>query len=779
MNICKSEKEYLDQIIEPARRCCKRYGYLPSVLIAQSCLENGYGIPAYWDNPQIQALMTYNNMVGIKVELLSKSWTDCGLSVWPGKSLEKKTPEVYNGIHVTIDDSFRKYDTIEQSFADFLCFMTWGSNYGKGGTPKYGQKVLGIKDPKTLIKTVAGLGYATDPSYPDKVMDIVKKHNLTQYDDLTGVEPTKYVPAAANKEEEVPKVVAKKYTSVKEALAVLGVTLIDRIAQNRGQVPAHNANSHEFFGEHYLGVNGNNPDLYGGGYGGHYYIDRQGKCYQAALPTDKLWHVGASSGFVYIHPTARNHNTVGVECATYTASGRDNDNETWYFTEATQVTSAKLAAAFLTVYGLSIDKLLRHGDVTTKNCPSPHKRDQGKGTNWTWARYKTEVQKYMDQLAGKAREVLRKGSQGEAVLKLQKDLDALGYFNIKQNAEGKWYEEHLKKDGDFGTNTEEQVSLFQKREGLKCTGIADLTTLDQIDKRLEEMAGANSDEDFKPEDLTKTIGTIIAEAKKEAWAYGNSHVYPPCADNTISCDRLISLALYRHGIRHQPYGGFAGGNLEKALLDMGWLKAEDPEKVTGSAVVVMYKNGEFHHAYWQVSYAPQTGLCTKYDAGDDWRWKEASQPFKGVKRNEWTDGREVGAVYTMPEPDKTMELIRAGQQKSIEFTGHRIAVDGIFGTETKEQCIRVIQRAANIDYQAHLKEDGDRGPQTDAVMAGHFVEYDETQYMVTAVEIIAMMLGKDPGGVEMPGHYGDGLAKAIGKKKITYAQLVSMIESMK
>ena len=122
MKICKTEKEYLDQIIEPARRCCKRYGYLPSVLIAQSCLENGYGIPNYWDNPQIQALMTYNNMVGIKVELLSKSWTDCGLSVWPGKSLEKKTPEVYNGIHVTIDDSFRKYENSDQDRSwSWLC----------------------------------------------------------------------------------------------------------------------------------------------------------------------------------------------------------------------------------------------------------------------------------------------------------------------------------------------------------------------------------------------------------------------------------------------------------------------------------------------------------------------------------------------------------------------------------------------------------------------------------------------------------------------------------
>ena len=46
MNPCKNQSEYLQQIINPARRVCKRYGYLPSVLIAQSCLENGYGMAA-------------------------------------------------------------------------------------------------------------------------------------------------------------------------------------------------------------------------------------------------------------------------------------------------------------------------------------------------------------------------------------------------------------------------------------------------------------------------------------------------------------------------------------------------------------------------------------------------------------------------------------------------------------------------------------------------------------------------------------------------------------
>lgn len=145
MKVCTTEQEYLDQIIEPVRRCCKRYGYLPSVLIAQSCLENGYGIRSYWDNPQIEALMYYNNMVGIKAELLNKSWTNCGLSVWPGKSITKRTPEEYNGRMVTITDSFRIYDNIEQSFADFLCFMTWGSNYGRAASQSTGRKFLVAK----------------------------------------------------------------------------------------------------------------------------------------------------------------------------------------------------------------------------------------------------------------------------------------------------------------------------------------------------------------------------------------------------------------------------------------------------------------------------------------------------------------------------------------------------------------------------------------------------------------------------------------------------------
>lgn len=183
--------------------------------------------------------------------------------------------------------------------------------------------------------------------------------------------------------------------SLSDRLAKLGVELHDIIAENEYQVPAHNANSHEYFAVHYLGVNGENPYLYGGGYGGTFYVSKTGEVYQAAKVTDKLWHVGASSGFSYIHPDARNNNTIGVECATYTSSGRNDDDETWYFTEATQVAAAKLAACVALEYNIPLDHILRHGDITTKNCPSPLKRDAGKGTNWTWEKFKSEVARYM------------------------------------------------------------------------------------------------------------------------------------------------------------------------------------------------------------------------------------------------------------------------------------------------------------------------------------------------------------------------------------------------
>ena len=613
MNICKTEKEYIEQVALPAQRCCRRYGYLPSVLIAQSCLENGYGIPSYWDNPQISALMKYNNMVGIKVDLLPKSWSDIGLSVWPGKKLRKKTPEVYNGVKVTIKDDFRKYDNIEQSFADFLCFMTWGSYGGPGGTPKYGRKVLDIKDPAKLIKTVHHLGYATGPTYSDHVISIIKEHNLTKYDDLTGVEPTKYYPAKATKTEvkEVKTVSKAKFKTVEEAmLKGFGIKMIDNTAANRSEIPTSTVNARKYFVIHYRGVNGENPNLFRNGsskgYGAQYDVSKTGAVYRVTADTAVTWQVGASSGFRYIHPDARNANCVGVECGTYTKSGRNDDDETWYFTQETQEAAAKLAAAFLTVYSLPISHLLRHGDVTTKNCPSPLKRDQGKGSNWTWDEFKAKVAVYMEQLgsASVGGYILKQGDRGKAVTTLQEELMLTGfvgcgvYLNIKAFV-----------TGVYNLATVESVKRLQKAAGVTVDGIAGPITQAALAKyvKLAKKSAVN----FTVKKFLQTAKKVAAANKKKGYIYGDARCLPSVSDEDkrTSCDRFVDQVLWNCGLK--DVGNRSVTKLDDYLASKGAKKITDVSKI--KAGDVMFTNAAGPHTF--ILGEKKGNLWERYDSG--------------------------------------------------------------------------------------------------------------------------------------------------------------------
>jgi hypothetical protein len=387
MKICSSEEEYIEAIASSAQKACKRYGYLPSVLIAQSCLENGYGIRDYWDNPQIEALMTYNNMVGIKTNLLSKTWAD--KTVWPGESLRKKTPETYNGKNVIVDDDFRKYDNIEQSFADFLLFIKYAST-SVGGKPKYGDAVLSIKDPKQLIEAVHSRGYATGPTYASNVMRILDKHKLTKYDDLSKVTPTIYTPGYRKPVE-------------KKVIKLQPVPITDITKRNKGQVPrSRGDNPIEFITIHYLGVpNADNPDLYGGGFGGHYNIQRNGQVFKAADPrTAVVWHCGGDlqgpGGHTFFR-ICTNFNSIGIECGVcYTENVKegDGDSNKWYFTEETQKSLVYLVSKLMDEYNISIDHVIRHYDVTGKICPNPYVKNNNLKTSWTWTQFKDNLAQY-------------------------------------------------------------------------------------------------------------------------------------------------------------------------------------------------------------------------------------------------------------------------------------------------------------------------------------------------------------------------------------------------
>lgn len=174
-----SEAAYVNMIRPIARRVGLKYGYLPSVLAAQCILETGYG---GFVSASTQPMIRNHNHLGMKTEMLNSTWAEH--TVWPGRSFLKRTPEYYNGTLVTITDSFRIYDSVEQCLVDYVQFMTWVK---RGSEYKYRKDVIGNPSYKRTIAAVRENGYCTDPIYDQSVIRLIEKWNLTKLDNGFGI----------------------------------------------------------------------------------------------------------------------------------------------------------------------------------------------------------------------------------------------------------------------------------------------------------------------------------------------------------------------------------------------------------------------------------------------------------------------------------------------------------------------------------------------------------------------------------------------------------------
>lgn len=120
---------------------------LPSVCIAQGALESGWNLNA-------------KTLFGIK-----------------GKGFTATTSEYYNGNKVTIEASFRAYPNVASSVVGYYDFLANTPRYANAlNNPNYRDAV------DKLIHTTDGLAYATDPNYISKVVSIIEKYNLTEWD---------------------------------------------------------------------------------------------------------------------------------------------------------------------------------------------------------------------------------------------------------------------------------------------------------------------------------------------------------------------------------------------------------------------------------------------------------------------------------------------------------------------------------------------------------------------------------------------------------------------
>lgn len=124
-----------------------QYGIPASIKLAQALLESGSG--------NSFLAREANNHFGIK----------CG-GIWNGRSITR--PDDH------INDCFRVYDSPEQSFRDHSQFLL-RKRYEK-------LFFLDKNDYKGWAKGLKEAGYATNPRYPELLIDLIERYQLYQYD---------------------------------------------------------------------------------------------------------------------------------------------------------------------------------------------------------------------------------------------------------------------------------------------------------------------------------------------------------------------------------------------------------------------------------------------------------------------------------------------------------------------------------------------------------------------------------------------------------------------
>lgn len=91
----------------------------------------------------------------------------------------------------------------------------------------------------------------------------------------------------------------------------------------------------------------------------HYFVD-ENEVWQSVREWDTAYHCGATT---YKHPLCRNGNSIGVEMCLLDKSGN--------IRPGTIDTALSVVRQLMAAYDIPIDRVLRHYDVTGKNCPAP------------------------------------------------------------------------------------------------------------------------------------------------------------------------------------------------------------------------------------------------------------------------------------------------------------------------------------------------------------------------------------------------------------------------
>lgn len=148
-----NNKEFVDFVGSFSEKA-KAKNIFPSVMIGQAAHESGFG--------RSDLTVKDKSLFGIKAQ-----------NNKPSNSY--KTEEYIDGELVKTKADFRAYDSFEESIDHYLNLLNNGI-YAKN-------KVAEAKTAKEQLERIKKSGYATDPNYVSRVLNLIKSYNLTSFDE--------------------------------------------------------------------------------------------------------------------------------------------------------------------------------------------------------------------------------------------------------------------------------------------------------------------------------------------------------------------------------------------------------------------------------------------------------------------------------------------------------------------------------------------------------------------------------------------------------------------
>jgi flagellar protein FlgJ len=149
--------DFVNRIWSHAVDAARSIGVRPQFMVGQAALESG------WGKHEIRNAdgSGTHNLFGVKAG-----------RGWNGPSVEKVTTEYVNGVAHKTTARFRVYASYGEAFKDYAKLI--------GGNPRYAGVMAQAQDAQGFARGLQQAGYATDPSYADKLVRVINSTTMRQ-----------------------------------------------------------------------------------------------------------------------------------------------------------------------------------------------------------------------------------------------------------------------------------------------------------------------------------------------------------------------------------------------------------------------------------------------------------------------------------------------------------------------------------------------------------------------------------------------------------------------